>query len=67
MKFVLTMDLDNAAFEGFCDGQRDGIAVRQTLRSMIERIDTPLTVGDGAGIRDVNGNTVGEWEIVDDA
>jgi hypothetical protein len=57
MKFSLTFDCDNAAFDDFPESE-----IARILRSVADRVDD----GDrdpGGLIFDVNGNHVGEWNI----
>ena len=69
MQLVLEIGLENAAFEvegGFGD-QVSGREVARILRRLAGRLDVlPLVEGDGDGLRDINGNTVGLWEVVEE-
>lgn len=57
MKMTVEMDMDNAAFGGYPEGEASRI-----LREAAERVYQ----GDGVVIlRDVNGNIVGKLEITD--
>jgi hypothetical protein len=56
--FKLAFDVDNDAFE---DGNRATEAAR-ILRDIADRLDNVAYCGGGA-IRDINGNTVGHWEM----
>lgn len=58
MKFTLTINMDNAAFDG---------APRYEVRRILGHVrDDVSTVGKVEGrVRDVNGNTVGRWEITE--
>lgn len=57
MAFTLTILTDNAAF---ADGPDE---VARLLRETADRV----AAGDGEGsLRDVNGNTVGEWTYPED-
>lgn len=57
MEVRITIKLDNAAFEDNCEEE-----VVRILRSLIANL--PLCVaGEKKGIRDVNGNTVGEFRV----
>lgn len=57
--FTLKFSTDNAAFDEMTDG------VVATLRQVAQAIenDGRLGVTDGGSIRDVNGNTIGRWEL----
>ncbi len=60
MKFTLEIELGN-------DAMQTGDDIRQILRNVahIMRISDLPNVGDEGAFRDVNGNTVGKWEVVD--
>lgn len=60
MRFVLTIDCNNAAFvdpvyPGEDGDRRDEVA--RILRDAAERVMD----GDAGNLRDINGNTVGSW------
>lgn len=58
MEFVLTLKMGN-------DGMQDEHDVARALRIEAEKIECfGLDHGPGR-IRDINGNTVGEWAVVD--
>lgn len=65
MKFSLTVDMDNAAF----DPEDKGRELRRILIKVCDDIDapTPYLINAGQDVRDVNGNRVGAWEITDRA
>lgn len=55
MEFIARLDMDNAAFE-------DRAATE--LARILENIARKVKRGDDAGkIMDVNGNSVGSWEV----
>lgn len=56
MKFTLTIESDNAAM-------RKAEHVVSALREVAQRVRDG---SDSGRIRDINGNTVGEFELVDD-
>lgn len=59
MKFVLELNLDNAAFDSAC-----GVAIcNGPLTELIERMPTNPKPGWSMKLRDVNGNTIGEARI----
>lgn len=60
MRFVLEINLDNAAFEV---RPRDEM-VRILVVVAGQLPETP-TVGDSGRSRDINGNTVGFWKVED--
>jgi hypothetical protein len=61
MKLVLTMNLDNAAFE-----EPAGYEVARILGELRDKISgESLIDGDGWVLRDVNGNRVGEAKVTD--
>lgn len=55
MKFTLTFDCDNAAFEN--DLRVESVAI---LAEVTERVEAGHTAGN---VRDSNGNTVGSWSF----
>jgi hypothetical protein len=60
MRFTLTIDMENAAF---VPGRAREL--RRILREKANDIRL-IDVGDSGRIRDVNGNTVGEWAVTED-
>ena len=57
MKFTLTFNMDNAAFE---DGGYE------ELRSILHEVSQMLDIEEDPNygpVRDSNGNTIGEWRI----
>lgn len=64
MKLVLTMDLDNAAFEGVSEDRRDGYNIGCCLRDLASKIDLGMIrKGESWAIRNPNGNRVGVAEV----
>lgn len=63
MKFQVVIDVENAAFE---DGNR-GTELGRILRFVAEQVEAYhySRARKRWKVRDVNGNTVGEWEFVD--
>lgn len=62
MRYTLTIDMDNAAFEGppWARAQEVG----RLLTKAIEDIeDDGVSTGDRAVLFDHNGNRVGHWEV----
>jgi hypothetical protein len=57
MKFELKIECDNDAF-----GDWPGIEVARILRDVANRVDGDAE-GTHGGVRDANGNTVGEWRF----
>ena len=65
MTFNMTVDLDNAAFDEDYDGPAELARILGSAADSLrrfrslgdERLKGPVTV------RDINGNTVGTWEI----
>lgn len=56
-RFILSFDTDNAAFED------DPFAeIARVLRATAEKVEDRNDMGT---IRDLNGNTIGDWETVD--
>ncbi len=63
MKFLLTMDMENAAF--MVDDEPEMEAAR-ILRKLAERVwKRSLVPGESFILRDFNGNRVGEAEVVE--
>lgn len=64
MRFQLLIDCDNAAFDDdfFGELQRVLLDVRGDIRYLTNR---PGKCEDG-NIRDINGNKIGTWELVDE-
>lgn len=59
MRFTLTIDCDNAAFEGGEHALRS--EVREILMSLVE--SNVAWTDDSGPLRDHNGNTVGRWSF----
>lgn len=59
MIFVLTMDMDNASFEDDFHTQ-----MHKIFRKIEDEIS--LKTSGPHSIKDLNGNSVGSWSIVDD-
>lgn len=60
--FTLTIETDNAAFEEA--GTTSEVA--RILRRLAEELESPYLHGAasaGDPVRDINGNTVGRWEL----
>ena len=56
--FTITINTDNAAF--------DDANVEEEIARILDRVKGDLLGGMyGSNIRDFNGNTIGEWELVD--
>jgi hypothetical protein len=58
MKFTLEFDMDNAAFD---EGNDEAPRILRKLAGTIE----DFSAGSGGKIRDINGNTVGHWEVTE--
>ena len=56
VKFFVNIDSDNDAFQG-------GDAAAEVQRILL-KISRQIVVSDGGAIKDVNGNTVGEWGLM---
>ena len=63
MKFNLTCDLDNAAFDD-CTG----LELSKILNSVINKIEDiqELEPNDSGGVPDMNGNYVCKWSVEDE-
>ena len=61
MRFKLTINMDNAAFE---DNGRGG-ELSEILHKLADRLESESfdDGGDFEGVNDSNGNRVGRWEI----
>lgn len=59
MRFVLTVDMDNAAFEDNPD------ELAEILAGLAEGMTGVVNVSHGAAgpVRDSNGNSVGSWKV----
>ena len=57
--FRLLVDLDNAAFE-------DPTELARIVRSVADSPDiaSMAAMRDGVSLRDINGNTVGRWQVI---
>jgi hypothetical protein len=63
MRFRLSFDMDGAAFDG---GDNSVDEVCAILRNVADRIDRAGAHDDtSTGVRDINGNTIGSWEVID--
>ena len=61
MKFILEIDMNNAAFEE----PYQFMELRRILEETAERVDIPNgVVTMEKVVLDVNGNTVGSWKVV---
>lgn len=64
MKLIVEIDLGNDGMQTAADA---GDAINRALiRQSASAID-PLNGGEIGTVRDLNGNTVGKWEVVSDA
>jgi len=54
MRFKMTVDMDNSAFEG------EAFELKNIMRQAINKIESGQDCGK---VMDSNGNTVGKWEI----
>jgi len=59
MDFELRIHMGNDAYSA------DAVAeVQRQLRAVAGSLQDMLILGDSRPIRDINGNTVGKWEVV---
>lgn len=59
MRLTITIDMNNAAFEG-----NNGDEVARILRDLADRKQfCTLSIGDRENVWDINGNTVGKMEV----
>jgi len=57
VRFTLSIDCDNAAFD-----EIHGDEVARILRDTARRLEgSPLRDGESGALRDINGNEVGQW------
>jgi hypothetical protein len=62
MQFIMKVNMNNAAFE---ESSGDEVCrILDKVSIFVEGSD--LSVGDGYSVYDINGNTVGRWDIVAD-
>lgn len=59
MRFVLHINLENEAMQSYADISR----ALERLVAKFARVDDPPMSTDGNKIMDVNGNSVGRWEV----
>ena len=67
MRFTLSFDMDGAAFDG---GDNAADEVMRILHATAAKVDHRMMLGfdlGGGYVRDMNGNTIGEWEVIDDS
>ena len=67
MRFVLSFDMDNDAFNGPDNAADEVIRI---LHATAARVDDVARMGFeviGGYVRDSNGNRIGEWEVTEDA
>ena len=62
MKILIEIDLDNAAF----DEEKEVAEAQRILTNLGKRIDTGGYFSSNKNLRDINGNTVGSFKLVDD-
>ncbi len=73
MRFTLSIDCDNAAFEAdnetstFMPGELARILQKLAdgFKDDAERTGIPCAVGEGGDLRDINGNRVGKWGVTE--
>lgn len=64
MQFTLTIDMDKAAFGDTLESRAEELYCILTEIRRKLRYPGPA-IGDLAAIRDINGNTVGQWQIAE--
>jgi hypothetical protein len=64
MRFTLTIEMDNAAFD-----RSPGTELSRILRELNSKLyrEHDIRPNESGKVRDVNGNTVGEWAVTEDA
>ena len=67
MTFTMTIDMDNAAFmtEDGAHYSHELVRLLQKTAAQVDRIEI-ITTPFSAIVQDVNGNTVGSWDIESD-
>lgn len=66
MRFNLDFQLDNAAFDTDHPEGKSGAEIARILRGVADMVEgVPLIKNDSGYVKDVNGNTVGAWYILD--
>lgn len=70
MKFTLEIELGNDAMQTYHDLRKALEYARKTMvpdsPAMMRSHSEKPRVGEGTGILDMNGNTVGKWEVTDE-
>lgn len=65
MKAVITVQMDNAAFEN--ENDTNGAELGRILRDLADKVENggtlSLYAGEGINLRDANGNAVGQLEV----
>jgi len=63
MRFTLSFAMDNDAFDG---GDNSADEVVRILHVVADQIDSEGALSNPFGrLRDLNGNTIGSWEVTD--
>jgi len=63
MKLTLTLAMDNEAF----GNDNKGVEVARILMNLANKVaKEDLFVGDSGMLRDVNGNAVGSWHVIEE-
>jgi len=65
MRFGLSFDMDGAAFDGGDNSVDEAVRILRTLADNLDALGA-VDVFRFGFLRDVNGNTVGEWEVTED-
>ena len=63
MKLTITIEMDNAAFGN--DGIERGMEVSRILSESVNRLTDDIQTGDCCPLLDINGNSVGLWDVTD--
>jgi len=59
MEFTMKVNMDNAAFEGYDVHGRK----QRELRRILQNVEADMLISNAGKCMDLNGNTVGSWEI----
>ena len=64
MRFVLSFDMDGAAFDGGDNSVDEAVRILHTLADNLDTLGA-VDVFRFGFLRDANGNTIGEWKVIE--